>query len=116
MYTTNVFYYYSAINNPWLKFYNEDIDNWNIETIDFFENNEQIRNLEKLKEDEVSRVVVSFFDYLERGKSKIKRKYSQSLLSLRMYQEDFKIVEQFGSKDLHHGKEGSALHDHLPLF
>ncbi len=91
---------YPKVREWILKSAEEDIDDWNIEIIDFLEKNEQVKNLVELKEEEISRVVSSFFDYLEIGKSKIKHKYYQSFLSLKRYKEDFKIIERFGSNNL----------------
>lgn len=83
-----------------LKSAEEYIDDWDIETIEFLENNNSLKNLTELKEEEISRILSSFFSYLEIGKSKIKHKNYQSFISLKRYIEDFRIIEKYGSNSL----------------
>lgn len=91
---------YSKVRERILKSAEENIDDWDIETIEFLENNKHLKNLVEFKEEDISRIISSFFGFLEMGKSKVKHKYYQSSISLRKYKDDFKIIEQYGSNNL----------------
>ncbi len=111
---------YSNLRNWLLKQAEENLDEWDIFTIDFISEHESLNNLIDFQEEKVSRIISCFFDYLEMGGSKIKYKYYQSFISVRRYKDDFEIVKKDSSEKLQFYwrclTEGRSLKDHNENF
>lgn len=78
----------------------ENLDDWNFSTIEYLLNNEAPLDLNAISEEELSNLMIVFFDFLNAGKTKIKYKYYPISGSLKTYKDDIELIQKYGSPTL----------------